>query len=43
MVTGAAALIRAANPLSIGLAAVVVMAVVSIAVSYVFWLQERRS
>jgi len=43
VVTGGAALIRRVNPLGIGLGAVLVMAVVSIVVSYVFWLQERRS
>ena len=43
VVTGVAALVRGVNPLGIGLGAVMVMAVVSIVVSYVFWLQERRS
>jgi len=43
VVTGGAALIRRVNPLGIGLGAVLVMAVVSIVASYVFWLQERRS
>ena len=43
VVTGTAALIRGVNPLGIGLGAVMVMAVVSIVVSYFFWLQERRS
>jgi uncharacterized membrane protein len=43
VVTGAAALVRGVNPLGIGLGAVMAMAVVSIVVSYVFWLQERRS
>jgi uncharacterized membrane protein len=43
VVTGGAALIPRVNPLGIGMGAVIVMAVVSVVLSYVFSLQERRS